>query len=348
VSPRKIISIIIGLMLVLTFWGKSFFLKHPIFSGSTMGTRYNVTISGYVSRKKIAQIYQAIDTELIEISRQMSTWEKESEISRFNHSNSTEPFETSIDFATVVQRALKLSQSTGGAFDPTLQPLLNLWGFGSEGTKQQIPADTEIAKAKALTGWRKLKVIPPSSLKKSIPELSLDLGAIAKGYGVDALGKVLSQAGATNWFVEIGGEVIVQGLNPAGVPWRVGIQYPTTNPMDTRLQGILHITTGAVATSGTYRNYIEQDGVLYSHILDPRSGRAVLSNTASVTVFTTHCMDADGIATALFVMGPDEGLAWVEKHTEVEAMFLVRGSDDKIFEKFSSGFIAVTGYIPES
>ena len=208
-----------------------------------------------------------------------------------------------------------------------------------------MPSDTVIAKTKALTGWRKLGIDEDSSFQKNIPELALDLGAIAKGYGVDAIGQLLNEAGHENWFSEIGGEVVVRGTNPSDVPWRIGIQFPTTNPMVDKLQGIVNLTEGAVATSGDYRNYIEEEGVVYSHILDPRSGRAVLSDTASVTVISPNCMDADGMATALFVMGADEGLVWTENRPKVEAMFLVRGADGEIFEKFSSGFVAATSYI---
>lgn len=344
---KKIIQIVLGLALVLAFGIRSLYVKHPILVGGTMGTGYSVTLKGYVFRTEINRLSRQIEAELVEINRQMSTWDAESEISRFNQSDDSKPFHASEDFAIVIKRALELGESTGGAFDPTLQPLLNLWGFGSEGGERRVPSDAEIARAKALTGWRKLRVGESSLLQKNIPELSLDLGAIAKGYGVDAVGQLLDEAGHENWFAEIGGEVVVRGLNPDGVPWRIGIQYPTRNPMVEKLQGILNLTGGAVATSGDYRNYIEEDGVVYSHILDPRSGRAVLSNTASVTVVAPNCMDADGMATALFVMGADEGLAWTEDRPRVEAMFLVRGADGEISEKFSSGFVAATGYVSQ-
>jgi len=345
-TRKKIILICLALALVVAFGVNSRFIKHPILAGWTMGTRYNVTIKGYVARKNLDTLSLRIEKKLDGISRQMSTWEPDSEISRFNHSDSTEAFPVSEEFASVVRRALELSDSTGGAFDPTLQPLLNLWGFGSGGEEREVPSDADIAAAKTHVGWQKVAVEDSSGLRKSAPGLSLGLGAIAKGYGVDALAEILEDGGYENWFVEIGGEVVVKGRNPDGVPWKIGIQYPTTNPMDGRRQGILHMTCGAVATSGDYCNYIRQDGVLYSHILDPRSGRAVLSDTASVTVVAPRCMDADGMATALFVMGAEEGLAWVEQRPEVEAMFLLRG-DSEIFEKFSSGFVAATGYAPE-
>ncbi|MCF7816872.1 MAG: FAD:protein FMN transferase [Kiritimatiellales bacterium] len=347
-TRKKIIQIIFGFALVAAFGIRSLYIRHPIITGWTMGTSYSVTVKGFVSRHALTDLAKQIEAELVEVNRQMSTWIPESEISRFNSTESTEAFPTSEGFASVVKESLELSQTTSGAFDPTLQPLLKVWGFGSEGEEHKVPTDAVIAQAKSMIGWRHLTSDGTSSIRKDMPALALDLGAIAKGYGVDAIGQLLERNGYDNWFVEIGGEVVVRGTNPKGNPWRIGIQYPTTNPMDDRLQGVVNLSAGAVATSGDYRNYIEQDGVIYSHILDPRSGRAVLSDAASVTVTAPDCTLADGVATALFVMGPDEGLAWVEQRPEIEAMFLVRGENGKILEKFSSGFRTTTSYIPSN
>ncbi len=344
---KKIIQMILGLALVLAFSVKSFFVKNPILTGSTMGASYSVTFKGYLTRNAIYTLSRQIEAELMEINRQMSTWDPESEISHFNRSEGSDPFPTSASFAAVVRRALELSKTTGGAFDPTLQPLLNLWGFGSEGEERKVPSDADIARIKSSTGWDQIWIDSSGALRKATPDVQLALGAIAKGYGVDALSQLLDEAGYTDWFVEIGGEVVVRGTNPDDVPWRIGIQYPTSNPMMNRLQGIVNLTEGAVATSGDYRNYLLQDDTLYSHILDPRSGRAVLSDTASVTVVAPLCMDADGMSTALFVMGATEGLAWVETLPEVEALFLIRSADGEISEKFSSGFEATTRYVSE-
>lgn len=346
-TRKKVIQIILGLALVLTFGIRSLYIKHPVMVGGTMGTSYSVTLKGYVQRIAIDGLHQQIESALAEINRQMSTWDPDSEISVFNQSDESGPFPASPAFAAVVARALELGESTGGAFDPALQPLLNLWGFGSDGGAREVPSDADIAAAMEKTGPDKAWLDKSSNLWKAGPNVQLALGAIAKGYGTDAIGQLLDRAGYKNWFTEIGGEVVVRGLNPAGKPWRIGIQYPTSNPMVDQLQGIVNLTKGAVATSGDYRNYIEQDGILYSHILDPRSGKAAFSDTASVTVFAPSCMDADGIATALFVMGADEGLAWVEEHPEVEAMFLLRDAEGEIFEKFSSGFAAATSYASE-
>lgn len=343
-----IIRMAIGLVVVLGL-GFGMFLRSPVvenpaYGGATMGTGYSVKIVGKVKLSKLHKLSDRIEAELAEVNRQMSTWDEGSEISRFSRSRALEPFECSEAFATVVRRALELSESTGGAFDPTLQPLLNLWGFGSGGEGCRIPTDDEIEAVRQITGWEKLKVDAASNLVKTEPETSLALGAIAKGYGVDVLARLLDEAGFENWFAEIGGEVVVRGLNPEGVPWRIGIEYPSTNPMDDRLQGVVHMTNGAVATSGNYHNFIEEDGRIYSHILDPRTGRAIRSDVAGVTVTAPNCMDADGMATSLYVMGADEGLVWVERRNGVEAMFLLRDADGEISERFSSGFREATGY----
>jgi thiamine biosynthesis lipoprotein len=347
-NRKQIVRNLIGLALILWLgiggYMRAMHVRHPILQGSTMGTSYSVTITGYVKRNRLEALSDQIEGELAEINRQMSTWDTASEISKFNKSDESGPFLLSEAFHAVMIRSLELSRITGGTFDPTLNPLMNLWGFGSKGSERTVPTDADIAKAKERTGWNKLWFDEDANLWKAIADLELDLGAVAKGYGVDMLTRLLTEEGYENWFAEIGGEVVVKGKNPDGVPWRIGIQYPTSNPMDERLQGIVNLTEGAVATSGDYRNYIRRDGVVYSHILDPHSGHTALSDTASATVIAPTCMDADGIATALFVMGAEEGLAWVEQQPDVEAMFLVRGENGEIFEKFSSGFIAAAGY----
>lgn len=345
---RNLLSLLIVVLLGVGGYFRWQTVKNPILQGETMGTTYSITIADRVYRGELEELPNLINDQLAELNRQMSTWDPTSEISAFNASGETGPFEIAPEFSGVLKKALTLSRITEGAFDPTLNPLLNVWGFGSLATEQRIPSDSEIEAVRATTGWDKLWFDENNHLWKSNPQLELNLGAIAKGYGVDVIADLLQKLGYENWFVEIGGEVLVRGNNPKGQPWRVGIQYPTTNPMDGRLQGIVSITDDAVATSGDYRNFIEKDGVVYSHILDPRSGRTVLSDTAGVTVIARNCMTADGIATALFVMGPIDGLAWVNDRTGVEAMFLVRGKDGEISEYLSSGFKKRTGYIPSN
>ncbi|MDF7806008.1 FAD:protein FMN transferase [Pontiellaceae bacterium B12219] len=347
-TRKKIIQMVLGLaiVLVLGIGGilRARSITNPATGGETMGTGYSIKITGKIRKALLSEITLQVEQTLREVNRQMSTWDPESEISRFNHFQSLEPFPCSGEFAMVVRSALDISRKTGGAFDPTLQPLLNLWGFGSEAEESHVPSPEAIAAIKETTGWEKLRVDNADTLRKTVPDLSLALGAIAKGYGVDAVGQVLDDAGLENWFVEIGGEVTTRGVNADGVPWKVGIQFPTTNPMDMNLQGIVQISDGAIATSGDYRNYIQEDGVVYSHILDPRTGQTARSSTASVTVRAPTCMQADAMATALFVMGPDEGLELIEEMDGLEALFLIRTEAGEIIEKFSSGFKAATAY----
>lgn len=337
-------ALLVLLLGFILFWSSTY-QTNPKLSGSTMGTRFNIQIAERVSIKKLRELTPLIDEELAEINRQMSTWDSQSEISRFNHSFSIDSIPVSEPFAEVVQQALVLSKESNGAFDPTLEPLLNLWGFGSESITDVVPSDEEIAETKALTGWHKITVPSPSTLRKTEPQVSLDLGAIAKGYGVDAIGRLLLEKGFENWYIEIGGELIVHGNNPKGKPWRIGVQDPSTTSECDQYQGTLQISSGAVATSGDYRNYFEEEGQIFSHILDPRTGRSVRSHTASVTVYAPNCTLADGMATGLFVMGPEEGLDWVERTPNVEALFMIR-DEGAIIEKFSSGFLTETGYSP--
>ena len=342
-----VLVVLSGLFVVLQH--RKSVIKNPQFEGSTMGTFYHITVIDSFTTPQTKALSKKIKAVLQKVTTEMSTWEPTSEISQFNHNKTIEPVPISPEFAFVVRRALKYSKDTDGAFDPTLQPLLDLWGFGSGAKERTVPSEAAIKEAKAKTGWKKVGCPPraPPILQKTNPDLALNLGAIAKGYGVDRVAQLLRQEGYKNWFVEIGGEVIVQGKNATGIPWRIGVQYPSTNPAEERLFGILHLTSGAIATSGSYRNFIFKDKNLYSHILDPRTGRAIYSSTLSVSVFASTCMDADALATALFVMNADEGLKWVEKHPKIEALFLVQNEAGKIFEKKSSSFAEKTGYIAQ-
>jgi thiamine biosynthesis lipoprotein len=336
-STIGICALLVVVLAFILFWSSTY-QTNPKLSGSTMGTRYNIQIAERVRIKKFNELIPLIEAKLAEVNRQMSTWDPESEISRFNHSSSTEPFPVSGPFAEVVQRALVLSKESNGAFDPTLEPLLTLWGFSSESMTYTVPSEEEIAATKALTGWHKITVPSPSSLQKKEPQVSLDLGAIAKGYGVDAIARLLLEMGFENWYVEIGGELIVHGKNSKGKLWKIGVQYPSTTAGFDRYKGTLQLSSGALATSGDYRNYIEEDGQIFSHILDPRTGRSVRSNNASVSVYGPDCTLADGMATGLFVMGAEEGLDWVERTPNVEALFLIR---DKKIEDTTSCILKI-------
>ncbi len=312
------------------------------YTGGTMGTSFTVKFLGPpdLSTNRLQEIRSGIDIVLEEVNRQMSTWMNDSEISVFNRLGAGVEFPVSPAFAEVAGRAVELNRDTGGAFDPTLDPLIRLWGFEG-GKPARTPGEQEISAALASTGVRHLTV-GRDSLKKSIPGLQLNLSAIAKGFGVDAVGRFHDTQGVTNFFVEIGGEVTARGVNRAGRSWRIGIELPDPDAVrGESFAAILNVSGVGVATSGDYRNFFTgDDGVRYSHIFDPRTGRPVRSSLGSVTVIARDCMTADGLATALFVMGSDEGTVWAETQNGIEACFVVHTADGGYTNLFTSGFEA--------
>ncbi|MGB1310216.1 MAG: FAD:protein FMN transferase [Leucothrix sp.] len=279
-------------------------------SGPTMGTTYNITL--YLTKGQTLdskQVQQQIDDSLIRINQQMSTWIKDSEISLFNKSESTEWYPVSAEFAAVVEAAQSISQLSNGAFDITVGPLINIWGFGKD-FKNNNPDDATIAAAKANTGYQQLAVRrSPPALKKQIPQLQINLSAIAKGYGVDAIADQLTKAGISSYLVEIGGEIRANGIKPNQSLWRIAIEKPTTKERSIQ-QGLLLDNTG-VATSGDYRNYFERNGKRYSHTINPETGKPITHQLASITVLHKSAMMADGLATAMMVLGEDKAKRFI-------------------------------------
>jgi thiamine biosynthesis lipoprotein len=296
-------------------------------TGDTMGTYYRVLLTRRDGQKK-DEIQTEINGLLNRIEDQMSTWRPESELSRFNKSESTDWFEVSPETLLVVAESLRIAELSGGAFDPTIGPLIDLWSFGAERDEPRIPTDGEIAAAKQKTGWEKVTVrSDPPALKKSQPEIQLNLSAIAKGYGVDAVSDWLVEQGEKNHLVEIGGEDRARGLKADGSAWRVGIQAPGGMPQEQTLGPIFQIvelSDRSIATSGDYQNYFEVDGKRYSHTIDPVSGRPITHDVASVSVLAQTCMAADGWATALTVLGAEKGLE-LAKAQGLPVLILVRG-----------------------
>lgn len=302
-------------------------VREPLtITGRTMGTTFMIKISDATLPvgTNADTLEQRINDILTEVNRQMSTYLPDSEISQFNRSRSTDWFQVSSDFASVVQQGLEISDMTGGAFDITVGPLVNLWGFGPENRPQRVPSEEEIEQAQRLTGYGRIAVrMSPPAIKKEIPQLYCDLSAIAKGFGVDEIAGYLDNLGVQNYMAEIGGEVRAKGLNPAEQPWQIGVESPD-NP--TGIDKIVSISGGALATSGDYFNYFEQDGVRYSHTIDPRTGLPITHKLASVTVIHDSCTMADGLATAINVLGPQAGFEFAQEQ-ELAVYMIVREGD---------------------
>ena len=306
-----------------------------VIEGLTMGTYYRVSVAALPENSSAEELEVEIEAILDEVNQQMSTYISNSELSLFNSSGSSDWFSVSEDTAKVVSRGIDIYKLSGAAFDITVGPLVNLWGFGPLGRREDLPGDKEIAEAMAKTGSAHLKVrLSPPALKKQISDLYVDLSAIAKGFAVDRLAELLNSLGTAAFLVDIGGEIRARGTKSGGAAWRIGIESPIAGSRE--VQKIVELDNSAMATSGDYRNYFEVDGVRYSHEIDPRTGRPVTHRLASVTVVDATCMDADGWATALLILGTDNGYALADREN-LAAFFVVKG-EEGFEEKMTEGF----------
>ena len=296
--------------------------------GETMGTTYSIK---WIGIKWIdestgeSSLKVDVDARLAEINRLMSTYDPDSELSRFNQYEKTDWFPVSSATAIVVTKALEISELSNGAFDPTVGRLVRLWNFGPDPNTQETPAKEEIEAALESVGYQLVKVqSDPPAISKSNPKVEIDLSAIAKGYAVDQILKLLQAENVKDCMVEIGGEVRTSGTKQNGEPWTLGLQHPES--LSSSLYAKVELKDQALATSGNYRNYFERDGVRYSHMIDPRTGKPVLHQLASASVLADDCMTADAWATTLMVLGSEQGLKLADQH-QMAAYLLERKGD---------------------
>jgi FAD:protein FMN transferase len=295
------------------------------FTGYTMGTTYSVkVVEPGMTAARQAAIDSSVAATLSEVNSLMSTYDSASELSRFNAHNDTTAFPVSHYLLDVFSIARQVSLGSGGAFDVTVAPLVNAWGFGPGGNRDAPPSEALLRELEARVGYDRIEIDHDAlTLRKLHPDVTADLSAVAKGYGVDLVAIRLHQLGVDDLLVEIGGEVRGDGHKPDGSDWQVAIEVP-----DSRTRAVyrpLPISDLAVATSGDYRNYYERDGVRLAHIIDPRTGRPAQHSGASVTVVDTSAAVADAWATALSVLGPDEGLDLASE--EGLAAFFIRRTE---------------------
>ncbi|MCA9241142.1 MAG: FAD:protein FMN transferase [Planctomycetales bacterium] len=297
------------------------------YSGPTMGTLYHYSI---ITCRAPASIQQRVDSRLAEINKAMSTYDPDSELSRFNKSDSLDWFDVSEETARVVAFALEVSEKTNGAFDPTVGPAVNLWGFGPDGRRKSPPTDEQVSAALARVGYKNVEArLDPPAIKKSRPDVYVDLSAVAKGYGVDEVSRVLAENGSEASMVEIGGEVVCRGAKPDGSPWRIGVEKPDERGV--AIQTVVELSDAALATSGDYRNFFQQDGVRFSHTINPQTGRPVEHRLAEVSVRAKSCMENDAYATSILVMGPEKGYNWAQKQNL--AVLMIERTHDGFVEK---------------
>ena len=308
--------------------------QETLLAGATMGTTYSIRIPRLPSGMGADALKEDIDGLLETVNDQMSIYRPQSELSRFNAGEARKWTQVSPDVTNVVQAALSASRLSGGAYDPTIGPLVSLWGFGPGGRLQKFPNREVLEVRLRGVGHGHLKTrTETQALWKAREGLHVDLSGIAKGFGVDKITEHLERAGIETYLVEIGGEVRAGGYGRRGNFWRIGIEEPG----GAGVRRTIRLTGGAVATSGDYRHFFQHGGQRYSHILDPRDGRPVAHSLASVTVIAPTAMRADALSTALMVLGPDRGMALARRH-DIAAYFLAR-SGARLRESASPAFL---------
>lgn len=304
-------------------------------SGYSMGTSYTVSIVAKESEARAldGEVRTAID----EVNVAMSTYLPRSDVSRFNEAPVDSWVAVSPMTAEVVSLALEVAEASDGAFDPTIGPLVNLWGFGPKETTDQVPSEEEIEAAMAMVGWRAIEVDSTAhKLRKTEPR-ELDLSAIAKGYAVDQVADMLEARGINNYLVEIGGEMRFAGTKPEGEAWRVAIESPDSERRS--VYKILEVSEGSMATSGDYRNFFEQDGMRYSHTLDPQTGYPIRHDLVSATVMGERSVLSDAYATAFMVMGAEAAMA-LASYQDL-AVYLIQRNGEGDTETLSERFDAL-------
>lgn len=307
--------------------------------GETMGTRWSVRLAVRAGTDLHA-LHAGIQAQLDQVVAQMSTWEADSDISRYRRAAPGTWVALPEEFATVLACALDIAAASDGAFDPTVGPLVDLWGFGSAGTPRRVPAGEEIAHRLAHGGWRRLQRRDGGRELLQPGDVQLDLSAIAKGHGSDLVAGHLRARGVAAALVEVGGELRAYGCKPGGEPWRVLVESAIDEETvaDDAPPRVLVLEDAAVATSGDRWHRFEQDGRRYAHTLDPRTGMPVTDAAASVSVVAADAMHADAWATALTVMGASAGLAFAQRHG-LAARFVTRGADG-LHESMTDAFRA--------
>jgi thiamine biosynthesis lipoprotein len=302
-----------------------------------MGTTYVVRLGATLSESERIGVARAISESLENVNARMSSYLSDSELSRFNRSTAGAPFPVSGELFEIVSEAVRVSESTSGAFDITVAPLVRLWGFGANAVPlREPPGGAEIEEARSRVGFRNLALDDDAvALTRRIDGLECDLSGIAMGYAVDRVAEALEGRGHRDYMVDVGGEVRTLGKDVSGEPWRVTIERPAQGRRE--VQRVVTLSGLSMAASRAYRSSHEIDGKQVSHLVDPRTGRPVDNGLASVIVIGGNCASADALATGLFVLGPEEGYQ-LALEQDVAALFLLRGPEGRVEERATPAF----------
>lgn len=309
--------------------------------GQTMGTTWSVS---FISTDADATILRAgIQQRLDAIVAQMSPWEGDSDISRYNRAPAGTWQDIPAEFHRVLSHALALAKDTAGAYDPTVGPLVNLWGFGPDGQRREPPDDAAIAAARTRTGWQRVELDPAQPRIFQPGGVSLDFSSIAPGFALDQIADFLDAGGVHDYLIETGGELRAGGSRGNGRPWQVAIERPIDSDAadgSVSTQHVIGLSGRSMGSSGDYRHFFKDGGQRYSHRIDPRSGRPVLNDVASVTVVARDGISADPLATALSILGVEEGMRYAQEY-DIAVLFIVRNGEATFEEFMTPSFSAL-------
>jgi len=310
------------------------FTKQLMITEQKMGT--TITIKAYFRGIKFSYfIKKDIQKLLTQLTNSMSTYEPLSEISQFNHIQKLVPIQISPYFYDVLTMSKKIVRLSNGAWDPTIKPLVDIWGFSEQSNILKPPSKYKIRKAKQQIGFTKIIFLKQNQIKKRNPTIQLDVSSIAKGYAVDKIAELLKKKGFFSAYIDIGGEIVVFGPNRKNEPWKIGINQPKKQAALNDIYAVLSVQDKAIATSGDYRQYFHYNGQDYSHIIDPRTGFPTTNHVVSVTVVANSCAFADGLATAIMVLGVKKGLALVNSLDHVEALIIKQQKNKQLTPFYS-------------
>ncbi|VFP84643.1 FAD:protein FMN transferase (plasmid) [Candidatus Erwinia haradaeae] len=308
-----------------------------ILIGHTMGTAWKVTLPG-VNRIKQDFLRYKIQKLLDYDEQQISTWKRNSEITRFNQYRGNQPQPVSVEIADLVTQALRVGNKTHGAMDITIGTLVNLWGFGPIGAPSKTPTQHQIDTARTFTGLANLQVIHlanQSYLHKSLPEVCVDLSSVGEGFAVDHLVGLIEKEGIYNYLVSVGGAVRTHGYNTKGKPWRIAIQKPTD--LENTVQDVIILNGHSISTAGTYRNYYELDGKRLTHLINPVTGRPIQNHLVSVSVIANTALEADCWDSGLLILDMEKAQMLAKKHQK--AVYLISQTGDKFTSWISPQFL---------
>ncbi|MDP4272260.1 MAG: FAD:protein FMN transferase [Bacteroidota bacterium] len=297
--------------------------------GPIFGTTY------HIKYQYAKDVKREIDSTLQIFNNSLSSYKPNSIISRINNND---PYVVPDKFfLTAYKEAMVVAEATDGAYDPTVAPLVNLWGFGFK--KNQVVTQLKIDSLKRLIGYKKVR-LANNRIEKDDPRITLDLASLSDGYASDVIAALLEQKGVSNYMVEIGGEVMLKGVNAEGKAWSIGIDKPIDNqaPTTIDLEAKVQMTRGAISTSGNYRNFYYKDGKKYAHTIDPKTGYPVQHNLLSATIVAPTCIEADAYSTACMVIGLEESLELIRKHPQLIGYFIYADKNGNMQVKYTKRF----------